>query len=96
MLWLNENFTIVPSILSFRASLRRIIIVHGSLETLFNLICRSSEAGMSQRRLIWLLIVSDVTSSSHLKAECNIGWNDILVFNTVNPVFDSKVSLCEV
>ena len=79
----------------FQASLRRVIIVQGSLETLFNLICRSSEAGLSQRRLIWLLIVSDVTLSSHLKAECSIPWNDILVFNTVNPVFDSKVSLFE-
>ena len=81
----------------FQASLRRVIIVHGSVETLFNLICHSSEAGLSQRRLVWLLIVSDVTSSSsHLKADCSIPWNDILVFNTVSPVFDSKVSLVEV
>ena len=80
----------------FQASLRRVIIVHGSLETLFNLICRSSETGLSQRRLVWLLVVSDVTSASHLKADCSIPWNNILVFNTVNPVFDSKVSLFEV
>ena len=66
-------------------------MVHGDLETLCNTVCRSIEAELSDRQLIWLLVEIDVKSSSP-KSQCTIPWENVLVFNTVQPSFNSQVS----